>query len=337
MHEAMTFNHAFANAKKSIDGIPAILASLPTLMPASYVSSPYGSNKLNSIAGILKSKGYTSAFFHGGNNGTMNFDNFTMLTGFDKYYGRKEYPRDDYDGHWGVFDEPFYYFFADKCSAMKQPFVTAFFSLSSHHPYNLPAKFKDRFPKGDLPIHESIGYADYSLQCFFEKAKTTDWYQNTLFVITADHTGPSSKISYNTKAGMFRVPIVFYHPGGTLRGWSDQVTQQTDIVPGILDYLHYDEPFVAFGNSMFDSTNTPFAVNFTGDVFQAIDNELLMQFDGTETTGCYYYRKDSLLQDNVVDMNDTSQVRLNKSLESLLQQYNNSLIKNELIPHGTNP
>src|SRR6188768_118772 len=116
---------------------------MPTLMSASYVSSPYGSNKLNSIAGMLKSKGYQSAFFHGGNNGTMNFDNFTLLTGFDKYYGRKEYPKDtDYDGHWGIFDEPFYYFFIDKCSSMKQPFVNAFFSLSSHHPYNLPESFR---------------------------------------------------------------------------------------------------------------------------------------------------------------------------------------------------
>ena len=201
----------------------------------------------------------------------MNFDNFTLMTGFDKYYGRNEYPGNgDYDGHWGVFDEPYYNFFSRKCSEMKQPFMNVFFSLSSHHPYNLPEAFKGKFPKGTLPIHESVGYADYALGRFFENAKHTAWYHNTLFVITADHTGPSATPEYSTKAGMFRVPILFYHPGSGLNGWTDRVTQQTDIVPGILDYLHFNESFSAFGNSMFDTTVTPFAVNFTGDVYQVI-------------------------------------------------------------------
>jgi len=334
MHEGMTFDNAFANAKKSIDGIPAVVAAMPTLMSASYVSSPYNSNKLKSIAGILKSKGYNSAFFHGGNNGTMNFDNFTLLTGFDKYYGRKEYPLNNYDGHWGVFDEPFYYFFVDKCSEMKQPFVNAFFSLSSHHPYSLPKEYQGKFPKGELPIHESIGYADYALRCFFEKAKKTEWYKNTLFVITADHTGPASTIYYNTKSGMFRVPIVFYHPGSDLKGWSDRVTQQTDIIPGILDYLHYDEPFTAFGNSMFDTTFTPFAANFAGDVYQVINNDLLIHFDGSEVAGCYKYRTDSFLLKNVASPEDLEQTKLVKMLQSELQQYYHALIRNELVPSG---
>ncbi len=332
MHVSMTFTNAFANAKKSIDGIPAVLASMPTLMSDSYVTSTYSGNKLKSIAGILKSKEYSSAFFHGGNNGTMNFDNFTLLTGFDKYYGRNEYPGGNYDGHWGVFDENFYYFFIDKCSAMKQPFVNAFFSLSSHHPYTIPDKYKDKFKKGSSPIHESIGYADYSLRCFFETAKKTSWYKNTLFVITADHTGPADKIYYNTKAGMFRVPIVFYQPGGHLVGFSDRVTQQTDILPGILDYLHYDEFFSAFGNSMFDSLQTPYSVNFAGDVYQVFDNSLMVQYDGTEMAGCYAYRTDSLLLNNIVDSKNVHQVKLEKTLQSVLQQYNHALIRNELTP-----
>ncbi|MBL0342837.1 MAG: sulfatase-like hydrolase/transferase [Bacteroidetes bacterium] len=332
MHQGMTYTNAFANAKKSIDGIPAVIAAMPSLMPASYVSSPYNGNKLKSIAGILKSKGYASSFFHGGNNGTMNFDNFTLLTGFDNYIGRKEYPYGNYDGHWGVFDEPFYYYFIEKCSAMKQPFVNAFFSLSSHHPYTIPEEDKGRFKKGTLPIHESIGYADYALRQFFEKAKQTKWYNNTLFVITADHTGPSEYAYYNTKSGMFKVPILFFRPGSNLQGWSDRVTQQTDIVPGILDYLHFDEPFTAFGNSMLDTTLSPFSFNFTGDVYQILDDSLLVQFDGTEIAGCYKYRTDSLLMKDLSNEKTVHQERLVTTLQSVLQQYNHALIRNELTP-----
>jgi phosphoglycerol transferase MdoB-like AlkP superfamily enzyme len=301
-------------------------------MPASYVSSPYNSNKLLSVAGILKNKGYSSAFFHGGNNGTMNFDNFTLLTGFDRYVGRKEYPFDDYDGQWGVFDEPFYSFFADECSKMKTPFVTAFFSLSSHHPYTLPAKYTGKFPKGDLPIHESIGYADYALKTFFEKASATSWYKNTLFVITSDHTGPSSVPGYNSKAGMFRIPVVYFDPGNNLHGWTARVTQQTDIVPSILDYVHFDKPFVAFGNSVFRNEKVPMAVNYTGDVYQAFSNDFLLQFDGTEVTGCYQFHSDPLLKNNIYNSSDTAQTNLMKRLQSVLQQYTQAMIRNELIP-----
>lgn len=330
--ESLTFTRAFANAKKSIDGIPAIIASLPTLMPASYVSSPYNGNRLQSIAGILKSKNYSSAFFHGGNNGTMNFDNFTMITGFEKYYGRREYPGDDYDGNWGVFDEPFYYFFIDKCNGMKQPFVNVFFTLSSHHPYSIPAKQKGRFPKGSLPIHESIGYADFALQQFFGKAKQAPWFSNTLFVITADHTGPAERPEYNTSLGHYCIPILFYHPGDSLRGISARVTQQTDIIPGILDYLNYNEPFSAFGNSLFDTSNTPFAVNYNGTIFQAVDNDHLIQFDGDEPVAAFRYESDSLLINNVVSPNDPQQQHLLKTLQSVLQHYSTGMIRNELTP-----
>jgi len=337
MNEGISFNNAFANAKKSIDGIPAVVAAMPSLMPASYVSSPYNSNNLHSIAGILENKNYTSAFFHGGNNGTMNFDNFTLMTGFEKYYGRKEYPGDDYDGQWGVFDENFYYFFIEKCNLINKPFVNVFFSLSSHHPYSMPDHLKGRFKKGILPIHESIGYADYSLRCFFDKAKTTSWYNNTLFVITADHTGPAASAYYSSKSGMFRIPLVFYQPGSNIKGWSERVTQQTDIVPGILDYLNYDLPFIAFGQSPFDSTTTPFAINYPGDVYQITGENLFVQFDGNDVVGAYEYKSDSLLLNNIASKNNFEQQQLTTILKSFLQQYNSAIIRNELTPQSQTP
>jgi phosphoglycerol transferase MdoB-like AlkP superfamily enzyme len=331
MHESLVFSNAYANAKKSIDGIPAIIAGIPTLMSSSYISSPYNSNKLRSIAGILKSKNYSSAFFHGGNNGTMGFDNFTLLTGFEKYYGRKEYPGNEYDGQWGIFDENFFYFFINKCNSMNTPFVNVFFSLSSHHPYTLPSHLKNKFKKGPLPIHESIGYADYSLSCFFREAKKQSWFNNTLFVITADHTGPSVKPYYQTKAGMFRIPLIFYCPSLNLKGDNPGVTQQVSIVPGILDLLGYSEPFVSFGNSMFDSTHA-FAINYTGDMYQLADNEQLLQFDGNDAAGLYNYKVDSFLFNNIKNPKDPKQQKLTLMIESVLQQFNSSLIKNELVP-----
>lgn len=330
--EGMLFTNAYANAKKSIDGIPSVLAALPTLMPASYITSPYNGNKLHSIAAVLKPKGYTSAFFHGGNNGTMGFDNFTSMSGFGNYYGRKEYPGNDYDGHWGIFDENFYHFYISKMNEMKPPFVTSFFSLSSHHPYTIPVHLKNRFPKGPLPIHESIGYADYALASFFREASKTKWFDNTLFVITSDHTGPSAIPFYQTKTGMFRVPILYFMPGSELKGRNSRTTQQTDIVPGILDLLNYDLPFTAFGNSPFDTTSSGMAVNYPGDVYQAINDRQLLQFDGSSVIGVYDVVNDSLLKKNLVEKPGSIDSVLLSGLKSVLQQYESALAKNKLIP-----
>src|SRR5690606_8681897 len=103
-------------------------------------------------------------------------------------YGKKEYKNDaDYDGIWGIWHEPFLQFMADKLDEMPQPFFASFFSLSSHHPFKVPAKYKGKFPAGPLPVHEPVGYTDYAMKQCFVKASETEWYRNTLFVRVADH------------------------------------------------------------------------------------------------------------------------------------------------------
>jgi len=93
------FFKAVANGKRSIEAIPAVLASLPTWMDYDFISSPYAANSINSLASLLKPLGYKSLFFHGGSNGTMSFNAFCKLAGFDAYHGRTEYNNDaDFDG-----------------------------------------------------------------------------------------------------------------------------------------------------------------------------------------------------------------------------------------------
>ncbi|MFN5224239.1 MAG: LTA synthase family protein [Bacteroidota bacterium] len=332
MQQGLYFNHAYANAKKSIDGIPAVTSSIPALMPVSYITSPFSANRITSIAGLLADKEYASAFFHGGNNGTMGFDNFSRISGHNKYFGRSEYGKEDYDGNWGVFDEPFYEFFVEEVSKMKEPFTATFFSLSSHHPYSIPEKLKDRFPKGQLPIHESIGYADYALRAFFEAAAELPWYDNTLFVLTADHTGPAESPEYSTRNGVFKIPLVFYRPDGSLKGVSNKTVQQADILPSVLDYLGYDESWSDFGTSVFDSSSTGIAVNSTGDLYQITRNDTLLQFDGMKSVGLYSLKSDPLMEDNLIEQSNTGKIELELIIKSYLIQYQNAMRNNTLAP-----
>ena len=331
MKEGFNCNNAYANAKKSIEGIPAVIASIPALMNEPYITSAYGSNKINSLASLLKEKGYTTGFFHGGNNGTMGFDNFAKAAGFDFYKGRNEYGKKDYDGNWGVYDDKFYSYFISEMDKMKQPFMTCVFSLSSHHPYAVPAEYKGKFKKGTLPIHESIMYADYSLKTFFDAASGQPWFDNTLFVLTADHTGPAEYPKYQTKMGIYAIPILFYQHNPGLRGGSDLITQQCDILPSVLDLLNYERPFSAFGNSIFDAAAAHFSADFMSDYYQLITGENLLQFDGEKNIAMYAYRNDSLLMNNILWVNRNGAEENSMLLKSVIQQFNHAMIHNEIV------
>ncbi len=328
---SLVYTKAFANGKRSIEAMPSIIAGLPALTDETYITSQYSSNNINSIASILSEKGYYTAFFHGGKNGTMGFDQFANVAGIKHYYGMNEYPNEsDKDGNWGIFDEEYLQYFSRKMSEITEPFFTSVFTLTSHHPYEIPEKYNGKFPEGTLNIHESIGYTDYSVRKFFESAKKTDWYNNTLFIITADHTAQAENSYYKNKVGNYAVPILFYNPLDTIIiGKSNTVAQQTDILPTILDYLGYDEPFISFGNSLLNDSTDHFAVNYINGIYQLIKDDYVIHFDGSKTIAIYNFRSDSLLQNNIIDQNSEYQ-NSELFLKAILQSYQERLVDNKL-------
>ncbi len=333
MQFSTVYTEAFANGKRSIDGIPCVTASIPNLMDEPFITSNWNSNRINSLASILKSKGYTSGFFHGGNNGTMGFDNFSKLAGFDKYYGRNEYdgPDTDYDGHWGIFDEPNYQFMIRTINNWKKPFTSTFFSLSSHHPYTIPAQYKGKFPSGSLPILQGVAYADFALQTFFHAASKQTWYSNTIFILTADHTGPAESEYYSGRIGIYHVPIVIFDPTSSKKNWITTTAQQTDIIPTALGLLNYSGPYSGFGQDLNAEPHTHWSVNYMNGSWQLITDNYLLQFDGNHTTGLYDRTVDSLLKNNLSDNLPDTVAHYEPLIKSILQQFRQGMIRNTLV------
>lgn len=326
-------SYSFANGKRSIEALPSLLNSLPTLMDKAFVSSPYSINKTEGLAALLKKEGYYTSFMHGGANGTMYFDKFCYMTGFDDYYGKDEYPDlKDYDGNWGIFDEPYLEYAIQKMSDFKAPFFNAIFTLSSHHPYSIPEQYKNRFPKGSSEIHESIGYVDHALQNFFALASKEDWYKQTLFVITADHTSISQSSYYQKSLGAYAVPILFFQPEDSLlQGENLELTQHIDIMPSVLDYLHYNKPFYAFGNSIFDTKRQSFVINHKTDRFYFTQKDNYSIYFGDSLHAIYNFPKDSILKKNLIKrpaIKDTYHKENESVFRAIIQTYNNDLIYN---------
>ena len=341
LKQSLTFDYTFANGRKSIDGMPSILSSIPHFVEPFFLTSA-SLNDVSGLADRLGECGYSSAFFHGAQNGSMGFEAFARTTGYQKYYGRTEYNKDkrfdgekDFDGTWAIWDEPFLQYYALKMTEMKEPFITSVFTASSHHPYNIPEKYKSRFPDdGKNPIHKCIRYTDMALREFFETAKKQPWYKNTIFIMTSDHTNAIDHKEYATDLGVYVAPILFFDPSGEMpRGQRQGIAQQIDIMPTILNYLGYNKPYVAFGIDLF---NTPadktWAVSYNGGIYQYVKGDYFIQFDGTKLKAAYNYKKDWMMTTNLV--NDKSKeavlTAMTKELKAIIQSYMQRMQNNAL-------
>ena len=328
--QSLSFEYAYANGKKSIEAVPAILASIPSLMDNPYISSPYGNNHIESLASILKKKGYSTGFYHGATNGSMRFDSFSAQAGFEKYFGRYEYNNDaHFDKTWGILDEYFNPWSARKMSEMKEPFFSTLFTLSSHHPYFIPDHMKNKVKKGSQPICASISYGDISLKKFFEEARKQKWFKNTLFVICADHTPASKTAFYNQRSMMYRVPIAFYHPSKSLEPKREKVIfQQLDIMPTILDLLNIETRYYAYGQSYYGK-NPREAIAYLEGTHYYFRNNYMLTFTNEEARNLYEVKTQKKSPVDSMKFHQQTVYLYENRLKAIIQRYNRDLMKNQ--------
>lgn len=331
LKESLTFD-GMANGRRSIDALPSIFCGLPSLMPTDYPTSRYAINRLEGFGSILKENGYRTAFFHGGNNGTMSFNIISKSSGFDDYYGRNEYNNDsDFDGSWGIYDDKFLKFTAKKLNDYKNPFAAVIFTLSSHHPYSLPQNYTITDTIGTTPFEKTVKYVDNALKDFFTTISKEEWFDNTIFVITADHVNPEHKFNhYITSRGLYQIPLAFYASGIIENKAVDEIAQHIDIGISLLSALNINDTVFSFGRNIFDSTQKPSFICYSNNVYQFSDGQFLLQSDGSEIKKIFDIRKDKTLKNNIYKSENKKWDNLDKQFKSRLQQYNNRMINNKL-------
>lgn len=332
MQKSLVFNRAFSNAYSSADGVPAVLMGWPHLIPESWMYSPYADNSFESISSLLRRQGYSTAFFHGGSNGTMNFDAFALSAGYQKYVGRKEYGNDaDYDGTWGIWDGPFLQFTAAQLSKLKAPFHASIFTLSSHEPFKLPASFNDSAIHAAKGIERGIRYTDRCLKAFFDAVSETDWFANTWFVLTADHPFLATQDKqgyYNTNMGLYSIPVVFFHPSHAESGRViSTVFQQIDILPTLMDLMNYPDSFYALGSSGLDSNRQAWAFNQLDQHIQFLSDNLILTYEDTSFQSYFNFESDSLMHFPLKEQ-DSLFNRVRLQYQAIRQTMINDLIDN---------
>jgi len=330
--QSLIFPNMFANGRQSIHGMSSVLAGIPSLTDA-FTSSPYSNQKIQSIVSVCNDLGYDTSFYHGAPNGSMGFLGFGNILGFKHYFGKNEYNHDeDFDGMWAIWDEPFLQYFA-KNVGKTQPFMTTVFTASSHHPFKIPEKYKGKFKKGTIEMHEPIQYTDYAIKKYFETAKKEPWFNNTIFVFTGDHTNQIAYGEYEKAMNRFAVPLILYspNPAYNLKGVNPETAQQIDIYPTLADLIGYNKQIRSWGRSLVSDKKYPsIVVNSDGSSEQFIIGNHMYRFDGKEITGVYE-KNDLGFANNLIGKLKTPEIEQEmKTAKAWYQDYMDRVINRKL-------
>ena len=335
--KGLFFRQHYANGRRSIEALPAVLAGLPALTENSFITSNFQTDELHGLGELLRRQGYGTSVFHGATNGTMGFNTFAGITGIQQYYGLSEYPggteSPDFDGHWGIFDEPYLQYFAKQLGQQKEPFFSTVFTLTSHEPFPVPTQYKGKFVAGELPIHASIGYTDFALRQFFKAAARQPWYPNTLFIVLADHTSQTLRPEYQNTLGSYKTPLLLFHPGRPLPPANVQrITQQADIPATVLDYLGLapNQPLLPFGYSVFDAGTTGRALFLSGGSYFLVHSDFVTELTTDNKVRLYPYQNHALPAVPLAAPDPQKLHQYGNELKACVQFYLNGLADNSL-------
>lgn len=331
--ESYVFERAYATGPQSIDAMPALFASL-TRPIEPFVRSHYSGNKLRALPAVLASEGYDTRFYHNATNGSMGFDAMAKQMGFAAYRGRTEYGNDaDFDGTWGIFDEPFLQYMVQDMATLRQPFFVSEFTTTSHSPYIIPERYHARFPEGRHEQHRCMRYTDFALERFFQTARQQDWYDNTLFVIVADHSVPGDLPYYKNSNGLFAIPIILFDPRGELRGReAERVVGQADVFPTLVDLLGVEQAIISFGNNMLSEVGEHFAVSRIDGAYQFVRGDWAMHYDGEQVLGLYHLKTDPELKRNLKEQTPAVLAEMLPLFRAYLQEFSLRMREDRLTP-----
>ena len=292
MQNGLVFKRMYANGTRSIQAMPSVLGSLPSFRTP-FVLMPQSLGESRQLPAMLADKGYATLFFCGSEHGSMGFGAYARSAGVERLVSREDYEArhgtGDFDGYWGIWDEPFLQFMGEELAATPEPFFATLFTLSSHHPFVVPEQYAATLPDGYTRIHKGVAYDDQAFRRFFHRFGGEEWFRRTIFVFVADHVS-SEKFAEKTRSYPGNMHIVgFIHtPDGALQGEVREVTQQLDIMPTVLGLTGNTEPYFAFGRDVLNEPQRPrWSVSYDGK-FRALtdDGAVVLDDSGTEVQEC---------------------------------------------------
>jgi phosphoglycerol transferase MdoB-like AlkP superfamily enzyme len=251
--EGLLFTRFYANGQRSIDAIAAILTGIPAIPGSGYLGEGVESNHFAWLGQMAKARGYNTYMLQGSRRASFYLDKIAPLAGFDTYRGAQDFSpsfhKDSKQPAWGGWDYDVLMNAHEQFASSDKPFAGFVFTVSTHTPFGVPGSQWQPYPE-KTPKEKylnSLFYADWALGEFFNKAKTSGYYDNTIFILTADHvTGLGKNVDI---LAQHHIPALIIAPGLTA-GVNTQVGSQVDMIPTIIDLAGWQARHASLGTSL---------------------------------------------------------------------------------------
>ena len=265
---AWTFTRMYATGTRSVRGIEAVVAGFSPTPAQAVVKQPKAQQGFYTIAQTLKARGYDTTFYYGGESHFDNMRGFFYGNGFDRVIEQKDYRTPAFTGSWGVSDEDVFARADEEFSRMHaagKPFFGLMFSSSNHDPFEFPDGRIDLYEQPRQTRNNAAKYADHAVGAFFRRAMASEYWDDTVFLVVADH---DSRVF-----GQDLVPISNFHIPAMILGADiqprrdDRIASQIDLGPTLLS-------LIGIGDA------TPMNGRDLGDPSLQGPGRALMQYDG---------------------------------------------------------
>lgn len=261
--QGVLFSNIYATGDRTDKGVIAVMSGFPSQATRSIIKNVNKLEKLPSLGQSFKQQGYHTSFFYGGESEFYNIKSYMLSHSIDRVIDRHSFPREQTNSKWGAFDHLTFQKQIDSLKQMPQPFFSVLLSLSNHEPFEVPGTHHFGSDTDSDLFKSTAFYTDSALWDYFQKAKKEAWYDNTLFVLVADHGHrlPSNeKPSYAPKR--YHIPLLFYGEPikKAYRGTKvDKLGNQTDLASTLLTSLHMDSHPFFWSRNMLSPDTRPFA------------------------------------------------------------------------------
>ena len=272
---SLSFSNFFSAGIHTNQGMTATLYSYPAIMQRNLMKGTVTPRR-DGIPTVLKQYGYHNTFFMTHEAQYDNMNAFFRTNGYDEIYSQESYPEDSVVNSFGVPDH-FLFNYAlpiiDKTAASGEPFMTTLLTISNHPPYIIPSWMKT---KSDIPEKQIVEYADYCIGDFLKKAQTKEWYDNTIFVIQADHGKLVGMADAELPQSYNHIPLIIFGKGIEPQHYTG-LGMQVDVMPTLLGLLNMSYDYDGFGVNLLETHRDK--------VFYSADNYVV----GRDSTRCYVY------------------------------------------------
>jgi phosphoglycerol transferase MdoB-like AlkP superfamily enzyme len=279
--------NAYATGRRSIASLPSAISSIPTLFGSLYITSPHEQNFQRGLGALFAEVGYSTAFTYASKPGSMGFNAYARLAGFDTITTRADFPSEaPGDGVWGVYDHVMFAKTLTELRNRKQPSLTVLYTLHPHPPFKIPDNAY-RFPTGTprADYYNALRYADDSLRDFFTSAQREPWFDNTVFVFMADHA-----FEEEPGSDSFRIPLLFYAPGFVAAKVDEAIASELDVVPTLIDLLKVQATHASMGHSLLEPNRRAayLDLDHSAGIMRNVSGKDLLLIFGSEGFKGYY-------------------------------------------------